>query len=153
MQAVNIYWENVWKWDIWGGLVCLFDGIDIACDPYVTTWYWGFQRNDSVLLPNVPLQRDYEKQRLSLESVSSECLLILSHTFLIEVNEILCHTDWSKYRRTYWWRFPLATVITHFHCYGYWWIKRFLFVVTSIFYFPTHLSFSFLSSVVPYYSQ
>ena len=27
-----------------GGLVCLFDGIDIAYDPYVTTWYWGFQR-------------------------------------------------------------------------------------------------------------
>lgn len=58
--------------------------------------------HDSVLLPNVPLQRDYEKHHLSLESVSSECLLIVSHTSLIEVNEILCHTDWSKYRRTYW---------------------------------------------------
>lgn len=51
---------------------------------------------DSIWLPNVSLLKDYEKHSLYIGSVSSECLLKLSHTFLVEVNKILHHMDWNK---------------------------------------------------------
>ena len=56
----------------------VFDGIDITMIHKLQRGVGDFRESegqrDSILLPTVPLLRDYEKHYLSLGCVSSECL-------------------------------------------------------------------------------
>lgn len=93
---IYVYIQKIFKkeylWDFWFVylmvLRLLQQGVGISEK--------SSSHQDSIWLPNVSLLKDYEKHSIYIGSVSSECLLKLSHTFLAEFNKILHHMDWNK---------------------------------------------------------
>lgn len=63
-----IHLENVWKRDFSGEGVGLFDGVEVASVPVFPHGTGDFRESgghhDSILLPSVPLPRDYQKHPL-----------------------------------------------------------------------------------------